>query len=409
MWVSLSLINLCITALLGMALRTKFLFPIEFINYRYFISAHSHFAFSGWVTLALMLLFVYNVLPENLRQKKIYQVALWGIEINALGMAVSFPFAGYRFFSTCFSTLFIFATYFFAFIFIKDIIRARINRTVMLLSISALVCLVLSSVGPWTLAYILATNSTDSILYRDSVYTFLHLQYNGFFTLSIFAIFLHYALPLLENKPKKNIHQFAILLCSAVLPSLALALLWHPHAPFIKLAAIIGCVLIFLSLIWFYKIRKIIFYTPIFSFPFARTFWFFSMISFLIKMVLQTGTIIPSLGKAVFGYRPIIIGFLHLVFLGLVSFFILSRFIEGRFLRIENRFNKFALFVFAAAIILNEVVLMIQGLQLLSGSTLPIYPWLLWIIAILLFSGALFIFIARVNSEKNNAAEILNK
>ena len=128
LWVTLSLINLCITALLGMSLRTKFLFPIEFINYRYFISAHSHFAFAGWVTLALMFLYVYEVLPPDYRRKKIYQIALWAAELNALGMAVSFPFDGYAFFSTTFSTLFIFTTYLFAFVFIRDVLRAPVGR-----------------------------------------------------------------------------------------------------------------------------------------------------------------------------------------------------------------------------------------------------------------------------------------
>jgi hypothetical protein len=405
LWVTLSLINLCITALLGMSLRTKFLFPIEFINYRYFISAHSHFAFAGWVTLALMFLYVYEVLPPDYRRKKIYQVALWAAELNALGMAVSFPFDGYAFFSTTFSTLFIFTTYLFAFVFIRDVLRAPVGRPVRILSISALLCLVLSSEGPWTLAYILATNSADSILYRDAVYSFLHLQYNGFFTLSIFAIFFHYALPTLNDRARKAVFQFAALLAASVLPALALALLWHPHAPFIQISAAIGCVLIFLSVIWFVRIGNAIFKRSLFTFPFARTFWIFSVISFLIKMVLQTGTIIPSLGNAVFGYRPIIIGFLHLVFLGLVTFFILSRYIESRFLLVKQGFVRVALIVFSAGIILNEVVLMIQGLQLLSGSTLPIYAWLLWIVAIILFTGAVLILIARLQSERISTAK----
>jgi hypothetical protein len=405
LWATLSLINLCITAFLGMSLRTKFLFPIEFINYRYFISAHSHFAFGGWVTLALMFLYVYDVLPQKYSKKKVYQIVRWGTELNALGMAVSFPFAGYAVFSTAFSTLFIFTTYLFAFVFIRDVLRAPVQRTVRALSIAALLCLVLSSEGPWTLAYILVTNSADANLYRDAVYSFLHLQYNGFFTLSIFAVFFHHVLATLNDNARRVVFQFAGLLTASVLPALALALLWHPHAPLIQVSAAIGCILIFLSLIWFIKIRNVIFKAPIFTFPFARTFWIFSVISFLIKMVLQTGTIIPGLGNAVFGYRPIIIGFLHLVFLGLVTFFILCRYIENSFLLVRLGFVRMALIVFSAGIILNEAILMIQGLQLLSGSTLTIYAWLLWIVAIILFIGSVLILIARLQSEKISNAD----
>jgi hypothetical protein len=37
----------------------------------------------------------------------------------------------------------------------------------------------------------MATDSKNTLLYKDSTYTYLHLQYNGFFTLSVFALLLH--------------------------------------------------------------------------------------------------------------------------------------------------------------------------------------------------------------------------
>src|SRR5215467_570115 len=117
LWITLSLVNLCIVALLGTTLRTKFLFSIPFIDFKNFLSAHSHFAFGGWVTLAVMLLYITNLLTYEQQQKKIYQWILWGIEINAVGMAVTFPFQGYALFSIIFSTLFIFFTYAFSWIF----------------------------------------------------------------------------------------------------------------------------------------------------------------------------------------------------------------------------------------------------------------------------------------------------
>src|SRR5215471_9755568 len=104
LWVTLSLVNLCILALFGMTLRTKFVFPIAFIDYKNFLSAHSHFAFGGWVTLALMILLIDNLLTEQQKQKGIYQWILGGIEVCALGMVISFPFHGYAFFSILFST-----------------------------------------------------------------------------------------------------------------------------------------------------------------------------------------------------------------------------------------------------------------------------------------------------------------
>ncbi len=390
--------NLCIVALLGMTLRTKFLFPLRFIDYKYFLSAHSHFAFGGWVTLALMILYIDNLLTTEQQQKRIYQWILWGIEITAFGMAVTFPFQGYGLFSIFFSTAFIFFTYGFSWVFIKDIREIKRNKPVTLLSIASLVSLVLSSIGPFTLAYILATKTGNAILYHDSIYTYLHFQYNGFFTLSVFALFFNQLLRHINASTRKKIRQFAFFLCLSVIPALFLSLLWHVYNVYIRGLAIVGCILIMLTLIFFLRFamsRKNYF---LYAMPLARTLLIFSMVSFVIKMFLQIGTIIPALGNAVFGYRPIIIGFLHLVFLGFVSFYILSNLLNAGIFAAGKRISKIAIVFFTTAAILNETILLIDGIGLMFYTTNSIYPWLLWIASIFLFTGALLILITRLKS-----------
>lgn len=400
LWITLSLVNLCITALLGFTLRTKFYFEVPFIDYRYFLSAHSHFAFGGWVTLALMILFIDNLLDEEQKQKKIYQWLLWGIEINALGMAISFPFKGYAFFSILFSTVFIFFTYGFSWVFIKDIRKTKKERPVLFLSIAALIWLVISSIGPFTLAYIMSTKKGDAFLYRDAVYTYLHFQYNGFFTFSVFALLSNQVLHRIDENTKKKLNQFATILCLSVIPSLFLTLLWHTYNIYIRSIAILGCGLIVLSLLFFlrFALKKNIYFLHTHSL--ARTLLILSMISFAIKMLLQTGTIIPSLAHAVFGYRPIIIGFLHLVFLGLVTFYILSNFLVSGIFSIEKKFTIIAILYFTVAALLNEIVLLVQGIGLMFNTTNPVYPLLLWFVALLLFSGAILVLTAKARNNK---------
>ena len=128
------------------------------------------------------------------RRKKIYQWILAGIEISSLGMAFTFPFYGYNAVSIFFSTLYIVVTVVFAPVFIKDVVKSNHHKTVRLLSISAVICLIVSFLGALGLVYILMSKSSNSILYRDSIYTFLHFQYNGFFTLSVFALVFSYVL-----------------------------------------------------------------------------------------------------------------------------------------------------------------------------------------------------------------------
>src|SRR5437868_12972358 len=91
-WVNLSLLNLCIVALLGFVLRSKILFPLNFIDYRNVLSAHSHFAFSGWAGLSLIILLIYQILPSELASRKVYQWILSGLEVSSLGMVFIFPF-----------------------------------------------------------------------------------------------------------------------------------------------------------------------------------------------------------------------------------------------------------------------------------------------------------------------------
>jgi hypothetical protein len=393
-WLSLCLVNLCIVALLGFALRSKILFPLPFLDYSSLLSAHSHFAFAGWAGLALTSLFIHDLLDESFSRKKIYQWVLAGIEISSLGMAFTFPFYGYNAVSIFFSTLYVVATLVFVPVFIKDILRSAKDRNVKLLSISALASLVLSYLGTVGLSYIIITRSGGSLLYRDSIYTFLHFQYNGFFTLSVFALFQNY----LWKKGivlDKNAGWFSIFICLSVIPALFLALLWHNNNFFYLLAAL-GCFFILMSLVYCFLFLKATPFHQLFTTKTARTFLLFSVISFSLKMLLQVGTVFPVLGNAVYGDRPVIIGFLHLVFLAFITFFILSVLIENSYFTRNNKLITFPFIIFSTGILANEFLLMIQGLGILLQTNNDIYKWLLWGTAFILFTGALMLMCTRL-------------
>ena len=379
--------NLSIVALFGFILRSKILFPLEVVDYRSMLSAHSHFAFGGWVGLCLLTLLVYDVLPSPLSQKPFYQWMLAGIEVSSLGMAVLFPFEGYSTVAIFFSSLYIVVTYIFGPVFLKDVIKSVRQKAVRWLAIGAVISLLVSAIGPLGLVYILLSGSTNSILYRDSIYTFLHFQYNGFFTLAVFALFFQflYTKGIQLGKP---VQRFVRFLCLSILPALFLSLLWHGKALHYSIAAV-GAVFILAAISqfapFFFRLQK----RDLFTSPLAYTFLVFSILSFLLKMLLNVGTLIPSLGHAVYGARPVIIGFLHLVFLGFVTFFALSRFLEdGLFTAGQQRPVKLPFYLFAAGIIGNESILALQGLGILFKTTSGIYNWLLWGCSILLFTGA---------------------
>ena len=399
-WIKLCLVNLAIVSLLGLLLRSKILFSIPQLNYRYVLSAHSHFAFGGWVALVLIALLVYDVLPSPFKEKRSYQIALWGIFITSIGMAFTFPFMGYRVISTFFSSTFILFTFYFSWIFFFDLLKATMNKTIKLLGIFAVLMMVFSSLGPLTLSWILATGSTNNFLYRDAVYFFLHFQYNGFFTLVVMALFINSIIGSATQKVQHQLHQFALFLCASIFPSFFLSVLWHPENEVFIILAIIGCVLILITLYWFFKLfsffkqsireQSII---PVSIIGFACT-------AFILKMFFQMGTIIPGLDTAVYANRPLIIGFLHMVFLGLVTFYVLYHLIQNNLLILKGLFTKISLIVFGIGIIANVSILLFQGLGILLKITSQIFPILLWLAAIVLFIGALMLVISAFKKPK---------
>ena len=398
-WVDLSILNLCIVAFLGFILRSKILFSLPWINYLYLLDVHSHFAFEGWVTLALLFLFVQELLPEPFNKRFIYQWLFGGIVLSSFGILLTLFFNNNSFFADFFSVLFILITYVFGLMFLKDSLAIRINKTVRLLSVSAIVSLMLSSAGPISLAWLHAIKSIHTTLYRDALYVYLHLQYNGFFTLAVFALLFNKLNPKISKKIQQNFHRFSVLLCLSIFPSLFLSFLWQDPNNLFRIIALTGSILIFMSVGWFIvSALPLLKYSEIGLRP-VRYIIILSIGAFVLKMFLQSFTIFSSIGKAVFGDRPVIIGFLHLVFLGFVSPFILAYYMQKELLNIKIKLTTYAIIIFMLGIAGNEITLMLQGLSAMFLISSYLYSWLLWAISICLMIGTILIFTARIKSR----------
>ena len=399
LWINLSIINLCIVALLGFILRSKILFSLPMINYLNLLETHFHFAFVGWVTLALLVLMVDELLPESSSNKLVYNWLFGGIIFCSYGILVTLPFNNSNFLADIFSYVLILITYITSWTFLKELSRTPVDKTLRLLSVSAILSLVLSTAGPIMLTYLHAIKSLQPFFYRDALYVYLHLQYNGFFTLAVFALLIHKLYPKIPKKNQQNFYCFSVLLCISVLPSLFLSFLWQDPNNIFRFIAVTGSILIFLSVIWFIIAAFPLLKHSRMAIPAIRYILIMSMAAFTIKMFLQSLTIFPSVGNAVFGDRPVIIGFLHLVFLGFVSPFILVSYVQKNYLNIHYKLTEFALLIFILGIVFNEIVLMLQGLGIMFLKNSYLFPWLLWAISIWLVCGAFMIFAARLKSR----------
>ena len=92
----------------------------------------------------------------------------------------------------------------------------------------------------------------------------------------------------------------------------------------------------------------------------SRQVLLLSAIALTIKLLLQLGSTHPALSQLAFGFRPIVIGYLHLVLLGVITIFILGYIISMNLLNAGKYFMT-GIWIFVSGIIINEILLMLQG------------------------------------------------
>ena len=395
-WVRLSLVNLLIVSILGVVLRYKGAFPLIFLNYKYLLNAHSHFAFSGWITSILFSVFVYLLAASGVEPSRSYRYQFWLNQLSGYGMLVSFTCQGYGSVAIFFSALSVVFSYWFAFQYWRDLGKVTWPPLVKPCMRLALVFLVLSSLGPYLLAYSMSHAIGDMAFYYNAIYFYLHFQYNGWFLFGVAAMVFWWTTP---AKPARA-RIFVLLMGTACIPCYCLSLLWTDPALWIKTLAaagaatqVVALAVIFPSILSTNTRPDPTTQTnrtngrpkPV-SRP-ARTLWTMAFTAFTIKIVLQALSAIPALGKLAFGYRSVVIAYLHLVMLCLVTFAVLGFLLECSLLTARPRPALAGLTLFVIGVIGNEVILLIQTLQAYRLRGWPPAPYLLFAAAVVMFLG----------------------
>jgi hypothetical protein len=384
-WIRIAFINLFIVALLGVIMRYKIAYYLPFIDQNNFLQAHSHFAFSGWVTQLLMILmwaFLYNFLPADLLKK--YKWLLIANLASAYGMLASFIWEGYGIISTLFSTLSILVSYLFAVIFWIDLNKIKIKIISSYWFKAALLFSVLSSFGAFFLSYMMANTIQRPTWFLAGTYYFLHFQYNGWFFFACMGLLSEQLKSSMTFPLQKKVFWLFALAC---IPAYFLSALWLPIPAWVYILVVLAAVAELLG--WILILKTIIVNKPgSFKNLSAQTKWLFilSAMALSIKLLLQAGSTIPFLSKLAFGFRPVVIGYLHLMFLGVISLFIIGFCKMNEFI-ITRRNGNIGIIIFTAGIILNEIFLMIQGLSYMNYISVPYINELLFGTAICMLLG----------------------
>jgi len=393
-WLSISILNLSFVAALGLILRYKIAYSLPFLDQKYILHSHSHFAFSGWITQTLMILMIFylsKTLGKEINSR--YYWLLYANLISSYGMMISFILQGYGLYSISFSTLNIFAFYAFAFYFWHDLNRIKEKSTTILWFKAALVFGFISSFGAFNLAYMMANKMSNQNVYLTSIYFFLHFQYNGWFLFAGLGL-LNDKLEFITGERKKLYRAFQ-LFCIACIPAYFLSILWMEFISniyILLIAAVIAQLAAWIIILKvYYKNRSLIRQKITY---YGKILLILSALAFTIKLILQSGSIHPELSHLSYGFRPIIIGYLHLVLLGVTSIFLLGYIVSFELIRINKLLIR-GIFIFVGGVIINELLLMIQGVAALSYTAIPYINEMLLLAAVILFSGILIMLISR--------------
>lgn len=384
-WLKISLINLFIVALLGLLMRYKIGFEFPYFNQKHLQESHSHFAFVGWISHAIMVLMIAYMAKHNIALSiKKYNAIIIANLVCAYGMLFSFIVEGYGMVSIAFSSLSILVSFVFAYFFYNDsksISSAIVSKKWFN---AALFFNVISSLGTLFLAYMMATKNIHQNEYLASIYYYLHFQYNGWFFFACMGLLYDFFnLTTSENKSYNLTFKLFFIAC---IPAYLLSVLWLKLPIWLYIfplsAAIMQVVAWFIFLLALKSKKEYLKQYPFF----LRYILLFVAFALSIKLLLQLGSTIPYVSQLAFGFRPIVIAYLHLVLLAIITLFLLFYIFSNAYLS-HNATTKNGIVLFSIGVFLNEVVLALQGIGSFSYTLIPYSNEALFAIALLMVLG----------------------
>jgi hypothetical protein len=310
-----------IAACIGLLLRWHFYDPIRWLKFPYWLHAHSHTMFLGWVLNALMVGYLLNYdLWRIVRYRRLFYM----IQVALVGMLVSFPFQGYGVISVLFSTMHTVLVWVFAFWLFKDL-KADGEGVSKTLAKGSMVIFMISSLAPFALGPLVANGLAHSSWYYFAVYYYLHFQYNGVFIFGILSLFFK----LLEDGDiafnRQSARQSAIILFASLFPGYFLSVLWSDPPIILNIVGSSGAIMQLIALFYFKKAIG-----NIGSGITRRGKALFSTVlaAFFVKSLLQLLSAHPSVARMAYDTRPFVIAYIHLVVVGVVTIFLIAWYAE---------------------------------------------------------------------------------
>jgi hypothetical protein len=243
---------------------------------------------------------------------------------------------------------------------------------------------VFSSIGTFALAYMMATKNVPQDFYLSSIYFYLHFQYNGWFWFACTGLFVS-LLPSDLKNTRQNEMVFQLFSWSC-LPAYLLSVLWLKLPVWVYALAVISSIVQVFA--WLKLVQLSL---PIFKLNprisgFLKILFIGIAFCVTLKLLLQFGSVFPAISKLAFGFRPIVIAYLHLVLLAIISGFLLTYLYTNELVHRSTK-TMFFLIVFIVGVFLNELLLAIQGIFSFNYVLIPNANEMLFMVALILLAG----------------------
>ncbi|MCW5909122.1 MAG: hypothetical protein KIS94_14750 [Chitinophagales bacterium] len=390
-----ALFNFFVVACVGLVLRYMQAYGISFINYKYLLHAHSHYAMGGWMFTALFaaVVSVFKVVNEN--NVKTYRNIFFLSQAGIAGMLLSFPFQGYGLWSIALSQVYVLATYWFAYRIWRDL---RWKLTSVRYLKTALFFLVFSSLGPYAVGPMMVNHLAGSSWYYNAIYFYLHFQYNGWMVFAVFALVFKY----LEEKRVIINHRNAYtgwwLMAAACVLTYFLSVLWSKLGLVFNVLGGAGALLQIAAL--YFTVKALLPYRPLWksgSSTLVRILTVSAVAAFGVKTILQLLSSLPAIADAAYRYPNFIIAYLHLVFIGFMSFFLFAFFMKKEIMS-ANRIASVGMLLLFTGFVVTELLLVLQALTAWLGlAPIPSFSYYLFYFSVCMPAGLLLLVSNRLN------------
>lgn len=404
-WFAIALLNLAIAATIGCVLRSIYIVEIPHVNFKPLLHAHSHVAMLGWIFIALLVFLLEDADRDPARQH--HRTFLFWAQVAVVGMLLSFPVQGYGVVSIAFTTLHMLVSYglaVFAWKGTRHWVRAGSRRLVRI----AIIMQVLSTIGVWAMAPILASGLFGSELYYWSIQFFLHFQFNGWFWFAALALWSRWAE---THGAAQLLDPFTIRLwlVSAVL-TFALAIAWSErHWPIIA----INSLGVLLQLWAGWRTAQAIRSTQQMLFAKAPLWAWrcvtYALIFMGLKVLMQTVVAVPHVAVIALTIRNYVIGFIHLNMLGAISMMLFAMALLRGWFVSTDRLVRIGLSLFTGGVLLSEAALFVQGTLFWIGwGMLPGYHWIQLLTSVPIPVSVVLLLVHLLRGTHGGAASLRN-